>query len=126
MRTHTQRDRNRDTGMALALLLLIAYLASKRDGDVVAAVLALVISMTVPVVLQPLAVLWFGLSRVLGAVMSRVVMAVVFFVVVTPVGVVRRLLGRDSLRLREFGKGRSSVLTVRNHRVSEADLVNPY
>ena len=126
MKTQTRNDRNRDTGMAIALLFLIAYGATRRNGYVLAAAIALVLTMTAPVVLTPLAKVWFGASHLLGAVMSRVMMTVVFFVVVTPVGVVRRLLGRDALRLREFGRGRGSVLTERDHHVTGSDLVHPY
>lgn len=126
MTSQTQQDRNRDTGMAMALLLLIVYAATRRPGYVASAGLVLLITMTVPVVLRPLAVVWFGLSHVLGAVMSRVVMTVIFFGVVTPVGVVRRALGKDSMRLRDFRRGSGSVLVARDQRVSGTDLLNPY
>lgn len=126
MTSQTQQDRNRDTGMAMALLLLIVYAASRRPGYVAAAGVVLLITMTVPVVLRPLAGVWFGVSHVLGAVMSRVVMTVIFFVVVTPVGMVRRALGKDSMRLRDFRRGSGSVLVARDQRVSLTDLINPY
>ena len=67
-----------------------------------AAVVVLVVTMTVPLVFRPLSVVWFGFSHVLGTVMSKVLLAAVFYLIVTPVGVVRRLLGHDSLRLRAF------------------------
>ena len=44
---------------------------------------------------------WMGLSFVLGSVMSRLVMAFVFFGVITPIGLLMRLVGRDPLRLRK-------------------------
>ena len=55
-------------------------------------------------------------------VMSRVVLTVVFFLVVTPVGLLRRLLGKDSLRVRAFKAGDESVMLTRNHVCSGADL----
>lgn len=94
------RDRSRDTGLALVLLLLIAQLATGRQGLTTAAVVALVVAMTVPLVFRPLSVVWFGFSHLLGAVMSRALLSAVFYLIVTPVGVVRRLLGHDTLRRR--------------------------
>lgn len=42
---------------------------------------------------------WMGLAFVIGSVMSRVMLAVVFFGVVTPVGLLARMAGRDRLAL---------------------------
>ena len=41
--------------------------------------------------------LWMALAAVLGYVMTRVVLALVFFLLVTPIGVVKRLTGWDPL-----------------------------
>ena len=43
--------------------------------------------MTWPKAFKPLAVLWFGLSHVMSQVVSQIVLTVVFFLVVTPIGV---------------------------------------
>ena len=122
----TPRDRSRDTGLALVLLLLIAQLATGRQGLITAAVVALVVTMTVPLVFRPLSVVWFGFSHVLGAVMSKVLLSAVFYLIVTPVGVVRRLLGHDTLRRRAFKAGDTSVMHARHHVFAPDDLEKPY
>ena len=43
----TTRDRSRDTGLALVLILLIAHMATGRDGFTTAALVVLVVAMTV-------------------------------------------------------------------------------
>jgi len=48
---------------------------------------------------------WMGLSFVLGSVMSRLVMAFVFFGVITPIGLIMRLVGRDPLRRKKPRSG---------------------
>jgi hypothetical protein len=40
-----------------------------------------------------------GVSYVLGRITSPIFTAVIFFLVLTPIGLIRRLLGNDSLRL---------------------------
>ena len=120
------RDRSRDTGLALVLLLLIAHATTRRDGFATAAIVVLVVAMTVPLLFKPAAIVWFGLSQAVGTVMSKVLLAVVFYVVVTPIGIVRRMLGHDSLRLRAFKAGNGSVMRTRGHVFVPGDLEKPY
>lgn len=51
-----------------------------------------------PAWLAPLERWWMRLALVLGAVMTRVILSLAFFLVVTPIGLVMRMLGRDGLR----------------------------
>jgi hypothetical protein len=120
------RDRSRDTGLALVLLLLIAHAATRRDGFATAAIVALVVAMTAPLLFRPASVVWFGFSHALGTVMSKVLLAVVFYAVVTPIGLVRRLMGHDSLRLRAFKASKASVMQPRAHVFVPGDLEKPY
>jgi hypothetical protein len=122
----TPRDRSRDTGLAMVLLLLIAHAATGRDGFTTAALVVLVLAMTAPLLFRPLSVVWFGFSHVLGTVMSKVLLAAVFYLILTPIGVARRLLGHDSLRLRAFKSGDASVLQQRGHVFAAGDLEKPY
>jgi hypothetical protein len=50
--------------------------------------------------------LWMGLAGALGFVSTRVILAAIFFLVVTPIGIVRRLSGGDPLG-RRAGRGES-------------------
>ena len=120
------RDQSRDTGMAMVLLLLLALLKWGRNELLIAALIVHVVNMIVPQVFRPVAIAWFGLAHLLGAIASRVLMFVVFALVVTPIGLLRRALGKDSLRLRAFRSGDESVMVVRNHTFSAGDLEKPY
>ena len=120
------RDHSRDTGMAMVLLLLLAFVKWGRNELLIATVIVQIVNMIVPQVFRPVAVVWFGLAHLLGSVASRVLMFVVFAVVVTPIGLLRRALGSDSLRLRAFRAGDESVMVVRNHTFTAGDLETPY
>ena len=50
--------------------------------------------------LAPLNRAWFGLGLLLARVVNPIVLAVLFFLVITPYALVLRLAGRDALRLR--------------------------
>ena len=120
------KDQSRDTGMAMVLLFLLAAASRKKEGYLFVAMALHVVNMTVPKVYKPIAVFWLGLSDLLGSVMSRILLSIVFFGVVTPIGIFRRLLGRDSLKLRAFKAGKESVMLERNHTFVAQDLDAPY
>ena len=53
-----------------------------------------------PKVLKPIFIAWMSLAVVLGFFMTRVVLTLFFFLVLTPVGLFFRLIGRDALNRR--------------------------
>jgi saxitoxin biosynthesis operon SxtJ-like protein len=120
------KDESRDTGMAVVLLLLILFIRTRRDGILWAAVALHALNMMVPRIFASVAVLWLGLSHLLGTVMSKILLSVLFFGIVTPIGVLRRLLGRDSLQLHTFKASEESVMSSRNHVFVGRDIEKPY
>ena len=120
------KEQSRDTGMAMVLLLLILYVFARREEFVFGAMVLHILNMTVPHLYRPIAVLWLGMAHLLGTVVSTILLSMVFFVVVTPMGMLRRLIGKDSLKLRAFKAGRESVMVVRNHTFAGPDIERPY
>ncbi len=59
-----------------------------------------IVGYTKPALLRPLNVAWFRLGSLMGAVMTPVVMAVLYVTTFLPTGLVLRLLGRDLLGLK--------------------------
>jgi hypothetical protein len=116
----------RDTCLALTFLLLLIWLFTKDAWLVYAAMLLLLVGMVVPLAMKPLARAWFGLSYLLGQVMSRVLLGVVYLLLVLPVGLIRRLLGKDSLRLALWKQNDASCFVERRHVFSADDLKTPY
>ena len=44
---------------------------------------------------------WLGIAYVFGNIMGRIIVAAIFFLVVTPLGLLSRLVGRDTLKLKK-------------------------
>jgi len=126
MMAKMSKQQSQDTGMALVLLLLLVFLKSRQNAWLYAAIALQVVDMVVPRVFAPIAVVWFGLSHILGTVMSKVLLSLLFFGLVTPVGFLRRLLGKDSLKLRAFRASQDSAMLVRNHLFTAKDIERPY
>ena len=120
------KDQCKDTGMAMVLILLIAYVILKQVDLIYAAIGLHVLNMVVPQIFKPLAIFWFGLSHLLGTLVSKILLSLVFFVVVTPVGLLRRLFGKDTLQLKVFKASKESAMVIRNHIYVPGDIEKPY
>jgi hypothetical protein len=119
-------EQAKDTGMAMVLIcLLIGQLAGK-PAFFPAAIVLLLANMIWPKLYRPVAKLWLGLSNLLGAVVSRILLSALFFLLVTPIGLIRRLCGADALQVRRWKKDQTSVFRVRNHTFSSRDISKPY
>ena len=112
--------------MALVLILLLIMAYTRKSGLLPWTIAALVITMTLPQLYKPIAVLWLGCSHLLGMVMSKITLGIIFFCVVTPIALFRRLLGKDSLKLSKFKTSTESVMVVRNHTFTAKDIEKPY
>ena len=57
-------------------------------------------------ILTPLNNLWFKFGLFLGKIISPAIMGIIFFLVVTPIGFIMRVLGKDLLNLK-YNKDKS-------------------
>jgi hypothetical protein len=119
-------EQAKDTGMAMVLICLLLGYWGKFPKFLPVSLVLLLIAMAWPNAFRPLAVLWFGLSHLLSRVVSRVILTVVFFLVVTPIAVIRRWWGADALQLKKWKQDKSSVFVVREGPVQGKDMANPY
>lgn len=115
-----------ESGIALALLLIIAGLLTQQPVFYRLSAAAIIISLSFPVVFKPFAFLWFGFARLLGAVTSRILLATVFIVMIVPVAWFRRLSGKDSLLIKQFKKSNRSVFKERNSIFTPDQLEKTY
>lgn len=116
----------RDVCLALTFFLLLIWLFCKAAWLVYAAMAFLLLGMIWPKAMRPFGVAWFGLANILGKIMSTALLSVVWLVLVLPVGLARRCMGKDSLRLKQWHDGKESCFVVRDHEYGSEDLKNPY
>lgn len=97
---------NRTLGLTFAAVFLIIGLwpwifgGTLRLWSIGVSVAFAVVGLAVPVLLGPLNKAWTKLGLLLHKITSPIVLGIMFYVVVTPFGVVMRLLGKDLLKLR--------------------------
>ncbi len=118
--------KEKDTGMAICLILLIAYFFSPYRYFLYGTVATLILVMTVPRVFYYPARFWFGFSELLGSVVSKILLSVIFFLIVVPVALTRKLAGKDSLGLRFVDRKEESFFHDREKTFQADDFEKPY
>jgi len=116
----------KDTGMALVLILLLLGQILHENKFILAAIVALILDMTWPQIYRRPSIAWMGLSRIAGASVTKILLAGTFFLIVLPVGLIRRLLGKDAMKLNQWKKGTRSVFRERNHLFQADELERPF
>ncbi len=135
--TKPNQNRMKDAGMAFTLIcLLIGIITGIKIWLAIGVVLQLINMVNCRFYYFP-ATFWFSLANVLGFVSSKILLTLIFFLVITPIGLFRRFLrkpgfsgknngGYDTLKLRQWKKTTDSVLKTRNYKFSKKDLLKPY
>ena len=117
---------SKDAGLALVLISLVLAIAVSPRYFLPLGTALLVVTMTAPGLFKPFAKCWFGLSHALGTVVSRILLTILFFIMVVPVGLVRRALGKDAMQLKKWKQAKTSVFHDRDHLFTRQDLDHPY
>jgi len=115
-----------DTGMAMVLICLIGAWGSGERGWLLGAIAALVVNMVWPTIYTLVAKVWLGFSHLLGTFMSKVILSIVFFVVLTPIALLRRVFGHDPMALRKWKKGTGTVFETRDHTYTAKEIELPF
>lgn len=97
---------NRSFGFTFSVLLACVGLwplmrgRTVRGWALIVAAAFLLAALARPRVLAPVNRLWLRFGLLLHACISPIIMGLVFYTTLTPIGLVRRMLGKDPLRLR--------------------------
>lgn len=107
-------------GIVLLALGLVFYIYGNAASPsfVVAGVVIISAGLLFPAVLLPLQKAWMVLAVLLGFVMTRVILSVLFFLIFTPMNFIARLFGKRFLDLK-IDKGATSYWNIRERKPHE-------
>ncbi len=114
--SHHQVKMGSERGFGVVFAVVFAIIAAwpvifdtgaPRWWAAAVALVFLLLGLFVPRVLAPLNRAWFKFGMLLGGIIAPLVMMLVFFVAVTPTGILMRLFGKDPLRLKKAQNGGS-------------------
>jgi hypothetical protein len=97
---------NRSFGIVFFIVFLIIAIyplvndSELRLWSLIISIIFLFLGLTNSKILNPLNKLWFRFGIFLGKVISPLIMGIIFFLVVTPIGLLMRLLNKDLLNLK--------------------------
>ena len=111
-------------GLVLVLLIL-SFVLDLRALSIAAAVVAF-ISLASVKLSTLLSAGWWGLSERMGRTISGIFLTLVFLIVVTPIGLLRRGLRKGPRALRPLPRNQEPTLEVREHTFGPADFERPW
>ena len=106
MSTEINKGSNKNFGIVFfVVFFLIAIFPLTYSGEIriwslIISFIFLTLGMLKSKILTPLNNLWFKFGIILGKIVSPLVMGVIFFFVVTPIGLLMRFFGKDLLNLK--------------------------
>ncbi len=90
--------------IGIALIVITILLTISRKGSAVyfgaLGFLITIIGLAAPMALKPLNKVWMTLSIILGWIMTRVILTILFYIAVTPIGLLSKLFKKDFLDLK--------------------------
>ena len=98
---------NRSFGIVFFIVFLIIALYPLLNDNplrlwsLIIALIFLVLGLIKSNILTPLNILWMKFGMFLGVFISPIIMGIIFFLVVTPIGLIMRLFGKDLLNLKK-------------------------
>ena len=112
MTTEINRSSNRSFGLVFFVVFILIGIypilnhGNLRIWSIIVAAIFLILGLSNSKILTPLNIIWFKFGIFLGKVISPVIMGIIFFLVVTPIGLIMKILGKDLLNLK-FNKNKS-------------------
>ncbi len=98
---------NRNFGIVFFLVFLLIGLwpilsgNDERIWSLLISIIFLILGILNSKLLTPLNKIWFKIGVLLGNIIAPIVMGIVFFFVVTPIGILMKLIGKDLINLRK-------------------------
>ena len=98
---------NRSFGIVFfVVFILIGFYPLLNDGNlniisILIGIIFLILGILNSRFLTPLNKIWFKFGIFLGQIISPIVMGIIFFLVVTPIAFIMRVLGKDVLKLKK-------------------------
>ena len=97
---------NKSFGLLFFVVFLILGLWPLKNGEnlnfyfITASIIFLILGLINSKLLSPLNKSWIKLGEILGIIIAPIVMALVYFVVLTPISIIIRIFGKDLLSLK--------------------------
>lgn len=116
----TLRNFGVTVGTVVLLVGIVLYFSGKSSSVIIGGlgVLLVLFGLILPTILKPLNKIWMIIAVVLGWFMSRLILFILYYIVITPLGFFLKLIGKDFLH-RKIVKNTESYWEIRDKKISE-------
>mgnify|MGYP001493938652 FL=1 len=109
---------NKSFGLVFFVIFIIIALwpllnnGNIRIWSIIVSIIFLILGLLNSKILTPFNKLWMRLGALLGIIVSPIVMGVVYFGIITPIGLIMKLFGKDVLNLK-LDKNKKTYWTLK-------------
>ena len=96
----------RKFGITISIILMIIagflFLKEKESYQIFLTVgtILFMLGILVPAILKPIYWIWMIFATILGWIMTRIILSILFYVILTPIGLISRVFGKQFLELK--------------------------
>ena len=120
------KNQSKDTILAFILIFCIVSLVKKELAFTYGILGLSLLAMTLPQLFKPFAWMWFSFAEVMGTIMSKILLGIIFFGIITPLTFIIKIMGVDSMRIKLWKNNENTAFIDRNHQYSKSDIEKPY
>ena len=114
----SEKSDMRKFGIAIGVILLViaGFLFWKEKEPyqtfLTVGTILFVLGILVPAILKPIYWIWMIFATILGWIMTRVILSLLFYIIITPIGLIPRFFGKQFLELK-WDKSKESYWNYR-------------
>ena len=116
----TEKNDLKNFGITIGIILLViaGFLFYKEKGSfqilLTFGITFCILGIAIPFILKPIYWVWMIFATILGWIMTRVILSLLFYIIFTPIGLIPRFFGKQFLELR-WDKSKESYWNFRTN-----------
>ena len=125
------KEEIRKFGIVIGIILLIigVILLWKRNIYypilMIIGIFLFVGGLSIPIILKPIYIIWMIFATIMGWLMTRFILSLLFYGLITPISLIPRLMGKKFIYLR-WDKINNSYWNYRSNKVQNVDYEKQY
>ena len=125
------KEEIRKFGIVIGIILLIigVILLWKRNIYypilMIIGIFLFVGGLAIPIILKPIFIIWMIFATIMGWLMTRFILSLLFYGLITPISLIARLMGKKFIYLR-WDKINNSYWNYRSNKVQNVDYEKQY
>lgn len=116
-----KREKNLETMLVITVGFLVIYLFTKNNIFLTISLVAGLIGIFSNFLSSKVTWVWNKIAHYLGLINGTILLSIIFFIILTPIAFLYKLLKKDTLKL---SKQNGSIYSERNHTYQSNDLKN--